>query len=104
LVIKRPAHKIIRLVPAGRWIIGAEGRVDIKSDLGTETLVYVSDGEPHPRIGSMTENGKVLWKDYPSPSEEDVVHGWVFLQNRALGMLPCLDRDLFYRLLEVLGR
>lgn len=104
LVINRPNYKTIRLIPRGRWIIGAEGRVDMKSDLGTETLVYASEGGPAIQIDVLTENGKVLEKGKPRPLAKDVAEGWVFVQNRQIGMLPSLNADLFHRLLEVLGR
>jgi len=104
LVINRPNYKTIRLIPRGRWIIGAEGRVDVKSDLGTETLVYVSEGGPAIRIDDLTENGKILEEGRPCAPAKDVAEGWVFVQNRQIGMLPSLDASLFHRLLEVLGR
>jgi len=104
LVIKRSKYKTVRLIPRGCWIIGAEGRVDMKSDLGTETLVYVSEGGPAIKIDELTENGKVLKEREPRPIANDVAEGWVFVQNRQVGMLPSLDADLFHRLLEVLGR
>jgi len=104
LVINRPNYKTIRLIPRGRWIIGAEGRIDMKSDLGTETLVYISEGGPAIRIDVLTENGKVLEKGKSRPLTKDVAEGWVFVQNRQIGMLPSLDANLFHRLLEVLGR
>lgn len=104
LVINRPTYKTVRLIPRGRWIIGAEGRVDIKSDLGTETLVYASEGGPAIRIDVLTENGKILERAKSRSLAGDVAEGWVFVQNRQVGMLPTLDANLFCRLLEVLGR
>ena len=104
LVINRPNYKTIRLIPRGRWIIGVEGRIDMKSDLGTETLVYISEGGPAIRIDVLTENGKVLEEGKSRPLAKDVAEGWVFVQNRQIGMLPSLDANLFHRLLEVLGR
>jgi hypothetical protein len=104
LVINRPNYKIVRLIPRGRWIIGAEGRVDMKSDLGTETLIYVLEGGPAIRIDELTENGKVLNEGKSRPLAKDVAEGWVFVQNRQISMLPSLDSNLFHRLLEVLGR
>ena len=104
LVISRPGYKTVRLIPRGCWIIGAEGRVDMKSDLGTETLVYDSEGGPTIRIDLLTENGKVLPEGNPRPLANDVAEGWTFIQNRQLGMRPSFDADLFRRLLEVLGR
>ena len=104
LVINRPTYKTIRLIPRGRWIIGAEGRVDMKSDLGTETLVYVSKVAQPIRIDDLTENGKILKEGKSRPLAKDVAEGWVFIQNRQIGMLPLLDAALLRRLLEVLGR
>ena len=104
LIISRPGYKTIKLIPCGRWIIGAEGRVDMKSDLGTETFVYVSDGGPTVEIDLLTENGKVLAEKTTKTLESDIAEGWVFLQNRQLGMLLSLNAYLFHRLLEVLGR
>ena len=103
LVISRPGYKTIRMIPRGRWILGAEGRIDMKSDLGTETLLSVSEDGPTFRIDELTESGKVLQKG-PRPMAREVAEGWVFVQNRQIGMLPSLDADLFHRLLEVLGR
>jgi len=104
LVITRPDCKPVSLVPRGCWIIGAAGRVDMKSDLGTETLVYVLDGGPAIQFTLRTENGKILEEGKPRPFYKDVKKGWSLIQNRQLGMLPTLDADLFCRLLEVLGR
>ena len=104
LVVKRPEYKTVRLIPRGRWIIGAEGRVDMKSDLGTETFVYVSEGGSAVKIDVLTENGKVLEQGKLRSVAKDVGEGWVFVQNRQIGILPALDGDLFHRLLEVLGR
>jgi hypothetical protein len=105
LVINRPNHKTVRLIPKGRWIIGAEGRVDMESDLGTETLIYTSEGAPGIRIDELTENGRILQRPEPrSPSQQEVAEGWFFMQNRQIGLLPTMDASLFRRLLEVLGR
>jgi hypothetical protein len=102
LVIERPGYKAIRFIPRGRWIVGAEGRVDVKSSLGTEALIYVQDGGPVVRAEMFTESGKVL--GHESPLAGDVAEGWVLIQNRALGLMPSLDAFLLGRLLEVLGK
>lgn len=104
LIIKCQDLKPIRLIPRGRWIIGADGRVDMKSNLGTETLLYTMEGGPHIKIDTLTENGKILERGKSRPVAKDVTEGWALVQNRQLGMLPTLDKDLFSRLLEVLGR
>ena len=103
LVIKRAGRKPIRLIPRGCWIIGAEGRVDMKSDLGSETFVYVLDGGPGIRFTVQTEGGHILDQGEPQPLFRDAREGWAFLHDRKLGMLPILDAELFCRLLEMLG-
>jgi len=104
LLIQRPGRKPVRLIPRGRWIIGAEGRVDLKSDLGSETLVYVAEGGPQITIQEISESGRILEPGKLKPIAQDVAEGWVYVQNRRLGIFPSLDADLFYRLLEVLSR
>lgn len=104
LVINRPNYKTVRLIPRGRWIIGAEGRVDMKSDLGTETLVYSSVGGPVIQIELLTESGKPFLEEISHPFGNNVAEGWVFLQNRQLGMRPSLNAFLFRQLLKVLGQ
>lgn len=104
LVINRPDREPIHLLPRGYRIIGAEGRVDMKSPLGTEALVYILEGGPAIRFSMQTENGKILEEEESVPVLEEVSEGWALIQNRLLGMLPKLDIELFCRLLEVLGR
>lgn len=104
LIVKHPDYKPIHLIPRGRWIIGAEGRIDMKSDLGTETLLYTSEGGPHVKIDTFTENGKILQQGKSHPIAKEVTEGWVLVQNKQLGLLPALDKDLFVKLLEVLGQ
>ncbi|MCX7044976.1 MAG: hypothetical protein NTX50_05740, partial [Candidatus Sumerlaeota bacterium] len=82
--------------------LGAEGRVDIQSDLGSETLLYL-EGEPLISIREITEKGTRLGKAASQPSCEDFAQGWVYLQNSSVGLSPSLDEDLFHRLLEVLS-
>ena len=105
LVIHRPSRKTVRLIPRGCWIIGAEGRVDMESDLGTETLIYTSESGVGIRIDELTENGGRLERAKPhSAAQQEVAEGWYFMQNRQIGLIPTLDANLFHRLLEVLGR
>ncbi|MFH1742010.1 MAG: hypothetical protein ABIH23_23660 [bacterium] len=102
LVIDRPGYKQVRLIPRGCQIIGAEGRVDMKSDLGTETLVYVWEGGPHIVSKILSQNGEVL-HETSRAFVEDVTEGWVHLENRQSGPLPALDANLFRHLMEVLS-
>ena len=98
-----PSRKRIQLIPRGRWILGAEGRVDIKSDLGMETLVYV-EGELFISIREISDRGTHIGRASSQPLFEDIAQGWVYLQNSSVGLMPSLDEDLFHRLWEVLSR
>jgi hypothetical protein len=46
LEIARPGRPALRLIPHGRYMVGAEGRVDVRSRLGQEILVWVRAGGP----------------------------------------------------------
>src|SRR6266704_745308 len=46
LEIARPGRPALHLIPRGRYMVGAEGRVDVRSRLGWEILVWVKAGGP----------------------------------------------------------
>jgi hypothetical protein len=46
LEIARPGRQALHLIPRGRYMIGAEGLVDVRSRLGREVLVWVRAGGP----------------------------------------------------------
>src|SRR5947208_12950070 len=46
LEITRPGRPALRLIPRGRYMVGAEGWVDVRSQLGREILVWVRAGGP----------------------------------------------------------
>src|SRR5437016_9153408 len=50
LEVSIPTKTDIRLVPKGIYLIGAKGRVDARSRLGTEILVWVEEGGPALRM------------------------------------------------------
>ena len=46
LEVARKGRPALRLIPRGRYMVGAEGRVDVRSRLGREILVWVRSGGP----------------------------------------------------------
>lgn len=44
LMLRTPSEKVIRIVPVGRLIIGAKGRVDIRSGSKVSMLLHTDEG------------------------------------------------------------
>ena len=94
LDIARPGRPALRLVPRGRYMIGAEGRVDVRSRLGSEILVWVRAGGPavgfraSPRVGEPPEelSGRAM---FPGIAE-----GWAW-SDEDRGELRHLDQAIF---------
>lgn len=101
LAVKLKKRKKVQFIPRGRWIIGADGRVDLKSNLGTETLIYTNKDRSFISVRSVTDSGKIIEKSI-KPNQDDIAEGWLFVQNRSLSLFPNLDYYLFQRLMEVL--
>lgn len=101
LRILRPDRKTVCLIPRGWHIVGAEGRVDVESDLGSETLLYMREGTPVSHVAQRTENDVPL---DAAPASAEAGGGWVLAQNRPVGLLPEVDSRLFSLLLEALGK
>jgi hypothetical protein len=104
LEIEDPALKrVVWLRPKGCNVVGAEGVVEVGSDLSHETLVYVSEAGPAMtmQIGSAGRSRKE-----PKANElhKESAPGWIWLQNRLIKLSPTLNDDLMHRLVEVLGR
>jgi hypothetical protein len=102
LAIERPGYETVRLVPRGRWIIGADGRVDLVSEMERESLIYLPKGKKV-SFKDTTDSGKIL-SQRSAPLVPPEVEGWHYVQSRNLKFHPVLEKELFYRLLEVVGR
>jgi len=96
--LKRP----VLLRPAGCYFAGAEGRVDVESAVDHEAFVYLPQGGPAMSVHVAGEK----------PSEKPKIHqlrneiapGWVWIQNRLMGLFLTVNNDLMRRMVEVLGR
>jgi hypothetical protein len=78
----------VHLIPRGRFIVGALGRVDMKSRHGIERLVLVPRVEMGEGFGTNPEDLREC--------------EWAWGENSLTPQLHTLDQDMFHRLLEVL--
>jgi len=90
----------IHLVPRGCYVIAAAGRLDFESKLGQESTVYL-EGAPaiETEAGVGSQGGAVSEKGFGNPREA----GWAWVQNKASGELPILNRGVFERLIGTLS-
>ena len=103
LEIARPGRPAIRLVPRGRYMIGAEGRVDVLSRLGRETLVWVRAGGPAVGFRFAPGNGRVPEELSGPPMFPGLAEGWAW-SDEDRGELLHLDMGVFRdRILSSIG-
>ena len=102
LTIRRPQAEDVSLVPRGHHTIAAQGRVDMKSRLGSETLVYLPEGGFSIKT-TIHEGGRVV-EEHERRLTPDVAEGGVWLEASEAHSLPSLDRDTFFRLMESLSQ
>ncbi len=103
LEIARPGKLALRLIPRGRYMIGAEGWVDVRSQLGQEILVWVRADAPS--VGFKFSNGPGEAPDeiYGRPMFPGIPEGWAW-SNEERGELVHLDLSVFRdRILTSIG-
>ena len=100
LDIALPGLPAIRFVPRGIFMVGAHGRVDVRSRLGREVLVWLEPGGPAIQIstGLGDEAEHVISRSlFPNISE-----GWAWSDSKR-NEAKHLDEDVFWdRLLRPL--
>lgn len=81
--------------PAGAWIIGADGRVDIEGRVERERLMYWEHGAPiiHTPLGKGIERTKPMFRG----AEKG---GWYWIEEQRLGRARSLDKELLMDLVE----
>ena len=94
LEIARPSRPALRLIPQGRYVIGAEGRVDVRGRLGREILMWVRAGGPAVGFRSSPGNGKILEELIGPPMFPGIAEGWAW-SDEDRGELKHLDKDVF---------
>jgi hypothetical protein len=94
LEIARPGRPPLRLIPRGRYVVGAEGRVDVRSRLGHEILLWVRVGGPAVGFRSPTGLGKAPEELIGRPMFPGVAEGWAW-SDEDRGELKHLDLSVF---------
>jgi hypothetical protein len=95
LEIAIPGLPAVRFVPRGIFMVGASGRVDVRSRLGREVLVWQ---EPDcPSIPSSTSVGNDVEHLIGRPLFPNVSQGWAWADPKRNEVLH-LDEGVFYRL------
>lgn len=94
LEIARPGRPALRLIPRGRYVLGAEGRVDVRSRLGPEVLVWVREGGP--AVGFRFAPGTAEAPEELSgrPMFPGIAEGWAW-SDEDRGELKHLDQSVF---------
>jgi len=101
LEIARPGKPSIRLVPRGIFMVGAHGRVDARSRLGREMLVWVEKGGPHVEIEESP--GDVPWGRVIQPVYPVVEEGWVWCDEEQGRILPLTEEVFWTRVVPPLS-
>jgi hypothetical protein len=94
LEILRPGRAALRVIPHGRYMIGAEGRVDVRSRLGREILVWVRAGGPAVGFRASTGNGVDLEELSGPLMFPGIAEGWAWTDEDR-GELVHLDLTVF---------
>lgn len=100
LEVSIPGKPGIRLVPKGIYNIGARGRVDARSRLSTQTLVWVEAGGPMLQR-DVLENGNEI-ESATQPLFAGVPQGWAWTDDRRVELVPLTERTFIDRVLPEL--
>ena len=101
LEVAMPGMLAVRFVPRGIFMVGAHGRVEARSRLGREVLVWVEAGGPYLNI---TERVGEVETFIGRPIFAGVAEGWAWSDSKRAQLLP-LDREVFWqRVVEPLAR
>ncbi len=98
LEILKDGKKIAELNPIGMWIIGAEARVDLETDISKETFAYQGKRKPDVEA-TLSTGGEVKNKSF-SYNYKDKQEGWHWIDDRIVGKTPLLDKDIFLNVLD----
>jgi hypothetical protein len=103
LEIARPGRPALRIIPRGRYMVGAEGRVDVRSRLGREILVWVSTGGPALGFRFSPRRGEGPEELSGRPMFPGIAEGWAW-SDEDRGELVHLELGVFRdRILTSIG-
>ena len=95
-----PGKPGVRLVPQGIYQIGARGRVDAHSRLGTEVLVWVELGGAALRM--TVREGEDVLEQATKPVFPGVPEGWAWTDRRRVTLIPLSEQVFIDRVLPEL--
>lgn len=85
LEIARPGGIAVRLIPRGIFMVGAHGRVDARSRLGREILVWVETDSSH--IHVRVGQGDRTLEQVTRPLYAEVEEGWAWADEQGCSLL-----------------
>ena len=98
LLILKNKKKIGELIPVGVWIIGAEGRVDLVSDISKQTFAYLSEDKNNLKMNIVADDK--IETDSFKYNYKDTREGWHWIDDRIIGKTPLIDKDIFLNVLD----
>ncbi|HEY2589850.1 MAG TPA: hypothetical protein VGI81_29165 [Tepidisphaeraceae bacterium] len=102
LDVALPGLPSLRFVPRGIFMVGAHGRVDVRSRLGREVLVWLEAGEPS--LATSEAAGDDAERIISRPIFRDVAEGWAWTDSKRGRVLPLAPEVLWDLVLEPLTR
>ena len=96
LEVVLPGLPLVRFIPRGMFLVGARGRVDVRSRLGREVLLWVEAGGQEL---STETNGDEIEQVIGRPIFRDVKEGWAWTDSRRGNVLSLGPEVLWDRIL-----
>lgn len=98
-----PGLKAVHFIPFGMLMVGAHARVDVRSRLGHEVLLWVDRWRPY--AGGAIGGDEELVDAVGHPLFKNVPEGWAWSDIRGPGLIA-LDEGVFWNriLLRLAGR
>jgi hypothetical protein len=93
LEVSFPDLPAVRFVPRGIFMVGARGRVDVRSRLGREVLVWVEAGGPVLKITEI--RGEEPEMEIGRPVFPNVAEGWAWTDDRHRQIMS-LNSNVFW--------
>jgi len=98
LIEDAAGKKIAELVPVAAFVIGADGRVDLDGKYDKTIIIYAEAGGPS-FTTSITHGGRTETSTISLFKGIDK-KGWYWIEDNRLGRAHCLDKKLFFDLLD----
>jgi hypothetical protein len=106
-ILRADGKSEVTLKPAGRWILGAVGKVELIGRLGSHVLLLIAPGEPWLSLSVGVEGGAGkdrIESQRVTPGERSDDLKWAWMKEQIPLELPLLDADLFFKLVDDVTR